>query len=365
MNTKYADQIINKLLETHTDAVLIPPSNDLQMLLGFSPFICERFQGLFFQANGQHFYVCNRLSADEVRPCLQDIPLYIWTDCERYAEAVRDVLAKHQLLNKKIGALYQTPGSWMTDLSELCPITWVSFDQHMNETRIIKTPQELDALRRASHITDLAWQDALSYIRPGRPVSEIVSFINGRMIHYGGSSPACNAYEKKAAGYPHYVMPKISHVMEPTDSLLVDFGCAADGYRSDCTRTVFLGEVTDQERELYSLVLSANLAAEAHLLEGISCCHIDAIARDVIKKGGYGDYFTTRLGHGIGINGHEAPDISTINQKKLQRGMAFTIEPGIYIPGIIGIRIEDVCIINRYGVPEVLNKTAKELLVLS
>lgn len=365
MNTKYAAQIIHKLQETLIDAVLIPPSNDLQMLLGFSPFICERFQGLFFQANGHHFYVCNRLSADEIQPYLQDIPLYIWTDCERYTTVVKDILAEYQLSNKKIGALYQTPGSWITELSELCPITWVPFYQHMNETRIIKSNKELDALRQASHITDLAWQDALSYIQPGRSVSEIVNFINSRMIHYGGTAPACNAYEKKAAGYPHYVMPKLSHIMESTDSLLVDFGCAVKGYRSDCTRTVFLGKVSGQERELYSLVLSANLTAEALLAEGIPCCSIDAAARDVIKKGGCNDFFITRLGHGIGINGHEAPDISAVNQKKLMRGMAFTIEPGIYIPGMIGIRIEDVCIINQYGLPEVLNKTTKELTILS
>lgn len=365
MNTNYICQIINKLHETHIDAVLIPPSNDLQMLLEFSPFICERFQGLFLQANGQHFYICNRLSADEVRPYLQNIPLYIWTDCEKYAALVKDVLAEYHLLDKKIGVLYQTPGSWMAELSELCPITWVSFHQHMNETRIIKTPHELNALRQASHITDLAWQDALSYIKPGRSVSEIVSFVNRQMLQYGGTSPACNAYEKKAAGYPHYVMPEVSHIMESTDSLLVDFGCAVEGYRSDCTRTVFLGSATNQERELYSLVLSANLTAEARLAEGVSCSSIDAAARNIIKKGGYDEFFTTRLGHGIGISGHEAPDISAVNQNLLQRGMAFTIEPGIYIPGIIGIRIEDVCIINQDGEPEILNKTSKELIILS
>ena len=127
-------------------------------------------------------------------------------------------------------------------------------------------------------------------------------------------------------------MPKISHVMEETDSLLVDFGCTVNGYYSDCTRTVFLGEVTDKEKELYELVRKANLTAEESLMLGAVCSDVDAAARNVIEEGGYGEYFTTRLGHGIGINGHEAPDISAVNEIRLQRGMSFTIEPGIYIP---------------------------------
>lgn len=365
MNTKYAEQIMKKLLETGTDAVFISPSNDLRLLLGFSPFVCERFQGLFFTADGRHFYICNRLSADEIRPHLGDIPLYVWSDCDRYLDLVETALTRHGLINGRIGVLYHAPGSWLMEVADRCPVTWVSFYKHMNESRIIKSAQELENLRQASQITDRAWEDLLGYIRPGRSVSDISDFLKGRMQEYGGRSMGCHAYEKKAAGYPHYVMPKISHVMEETDSLLVDFGCTVNGYYSDCTRTVFLGEVTDKEKELYELVRKANLTAEESLMLGAVCSDVDAAARNVIEEGGYGEYFTTRLGHGIGINGHEAPDISAVNEIRLQRGMSFTIEPGIYIPGVIGIRIEDVCIINEDGQPEVLNKTSKELTVIS
>ena len=142
----------------------------------------------------------------------------------------------------------------------------------------------------------------------------------------------------------------------------MDFSCTVGGMYSDITRTVFVGKATEREKQIYNLVLEANLAGEAAAVNGAYVPDVDAACRKVISDGGFGEYFLHRMGHGIGYSVHEEPYIHGDNKIYLAPGMCFSCEPGIYIKGEIGIRIEDLVLINEKGETEILNKCTKELI---
>ena len=147
------------------------------------------------------------------------------------------------------------------------------------------------------------------------------------------------------------------------DFVLFDLGVVYEGYCSDITRTIGFGDVPEEHVEIYNIVLKAQEAAVRSSKPGITCGEIDLTARNIIEEAGYGEYFTHRLGHGLGINIHEYPSINSTNKLVLQEGMVYTIEPGIYIPGKVGIRIEDDVVITKNGA-ETLTKYPKELQLL-
>jgi Xaa-Pro dipeptidase len=144
---------------------------------------------------------------------------------------------------------------------------------------------------------------------------------------------------------------------------LIDVGCKKDSYCADMTRTFFYQSVSEKQREVYELVKKANEAAESMIKPGVRFCDIDKTARDIISKAGYGEKFTHRLGHSIGIEVHEYGDVSSINETKVKPGMIFSIEPGIYLEGEFGVRIEDLVLVTEDGV-QLLNHYSKELTVI-
>lgn len=148
------------------------------------------------------------------------------------------------------------------------------------------------------------------------------------------------------------------------DFILFDLGVVIDGYCSDITRTVAYGDIDDRKKEIYDIVLKSQLTAIEASRAGVSCADVDLTARNIIAGAGFGEYFTHRLGHGLGISVHEYPSITETNPLILEKGMFFTIEPGIYIPGTAGVRIEDDVLITDNGA-EVLTKYPKELKIIS
>ena len=159
-----------------------------------------------------------------------------------------------------------------------------------------------------------------------------------------------------------------SHVMDNStvkagDSVVIDIGCKMNSYCSDMTRTVFYKSVSDHSREVYEIVKEANRRGIAKVKPGVRFCDIDAAARDYITEKGYGKYFTHRLGHSIGIEVHDFGDVSSVNTDKVKVGQIFSIEPGIYLPGDVGVRIEDLVIVTEDGC-EVLNHYSKDLIVV-
>lgn len=347
------------------DAILIAPSADLQFFMGFSPYLCERFQGLFVKKNGECFYIANLLSKEEIAKEMEpDGRIYSWWDGDDYIEVVSQILEKEGLKNKVIGTSESVRAFHVLNIMQNFPVHFTSARDLLDETRIYKTRNELDSLRKAAEIADQALEKALKKIHPGMTERQIGATLFAEMAALGGKNPGGLICCGSNTGYPHYALTGNGRTLQERDILLMDFGCTVNGFYSDMTRTVFFGEPSEKEKFIYTSVLEANLVGEKAAFSGAYIPDIDRIARNVIEQTGYGNTFTTRLGHGIGCKVHEAPDIKQSNKRNLEKGMAFSIEPGIYISGKFGVRIEDIVIINENNEREVLNKFPKTLLVL-
>jgi Xaa-Pro aminopeptidase len=231
--------------------------------------------------------------------------------------------------------------------------------------RVIKDEDEIESLRRACAVADQALAElaAEGALRPGRTELQVGRELDARMLTLGAEAPSFETIVAAGANsaIPHH-RPDAT-VLRDGDFLKLDFGATVDGYHSDMTRTVVLGHAADWQREIYELVARSQAAGRAALEVGADVVAVDAAAREVIAAAGHGDHFTHGLGHGVGLEIHEAPGIGPLGAGTLAAGMAVTVEPGVYLPGHGGVRIEDTLIVTD-DAPELLTLTSKELLVL-
>ena len=363
MNEKYVNRLTDELTKEGMDAFLVCPGEEFKFLTGINPMLCERFQGLFLKKNGELFYICNLLYEEELKSALPDsIKIYSWFDGEKMTDVVHEALSEQGLLGGKIGVNSTAQGFNLLEISANMEISFVNGKPLLERIRMIKDSEELDYLRYSAGIADKVFEKVLDIIRPGISEEEIQSFLMDNMVLLGGSTPECIVGCGANSSYPHYSDNR--GVVGERDIVLLDYGCTYKGLYSDMSRTVFVGEPEDRIRDCYELVLRSNEAAEAMVEEGAYVPDIDKKAREVLDEKGYAHTLINRLGHGIGYMVHEAPDIKQSNKLKLQSGMAFSIEPGIYIAGDFGIRIEDIMIVNEEGRGERLNKAPKELIVI-
>jgi Xaa-Pro aminopeptidase len=241
----------------------------------------------------------------------------------------------------------------------------VSAGRSVERLRAVKDDGEVEALRRACAVADQALAElaAEGALRPGRTELQVGRELDARMLILGAESPSFETIVATGANsaIPHH-RPDAT-VLRDGDFLKLDFGATVEGYHSDMTRTLVLGHAVDWQREVYELVAAAQAAGRAALAVGAEVSAVDAAARDVITAAGHGDHFTHGLGHGVGLEIHEAPGISALGAGRLAAGMAVTVEPGVYLPGHGGVRIEDTLVVTDDG-PELLTLTSKELLVL-
>ncbi len=363
MRTSYIDRLVNTLQDGGLDAMLICPSEELAFFAGFSPIMCERFQGLFIKQDGRMFYFCNLLTGDEVRHAAGGrFPVYTWSDNESMTQCIGKIFDAEELSGKTIGLNSTAQAFNILDISAATGARFQNGVGVLEEARIIKTEEELRCLRRAAAIADDGFRAVLPLIRPGMTEGDVRNLLTDKMEKLGGTDAGALVASGPNAGFPHYC--SYDRILQKGDGIIMDFGCIVDGLHSDISRTVFLGPASQRQRYLYHLLLKAQEAAVEAAVEGAWIPDIDAAARKVLDEAGYGHTSITRVGHGIGYMTHEAPCINALNRRKLQRGMCFSIEPGIYLPGDLGIRIEDIVAINLEGQREVLNRAPKNMIVL-
>ncbi len=242
-------------------------------------------------------------------------------------------------------------------------VEWVPTRGAVEALRQVKDPSELQALRRAIALTDEAWEAVLPGVQPGKTTELQMAWQLEMAMRTGGAEKL--AFDITVAAGPNGALPHAGvtdRVIGSGEPVVVDMGCVVDGYHSDMTRTVCWGEPPEGYLEVWSLVRRAQEAAEAGIRAGLEGVAADQLARALIQEAGYGEQFGHGLGHGVGLAVHEGPSAGTTAQGVLPAGSVITVEPGIYLPGRFGVRIEDIVLVGEDGV-EVLTRSPKVPLV--
>ena len=239
------------------------------------------------------------------------------------------------------------------------------FDQkeQVEFLRQVKDEDELRCIKKAAEIGDEALKNIFQTIKPGMSENEVRNQLEYRMKQLGAEDVS---FETIVASGVRSAMPHgkaSAKIIEDGDIVTIDFGCVYNGYCSDMTRTFFMGSASDELLKIYNIVNEAQARAISAARAGMTGVQLDSVARNYIRDNGYGDYFGHGLGHGVGLMIHEEPNANTRNDRPLPAGAVITIEPGIYIEGVGGVRIEDMVLITQTGC-ELLTTTSREVLIL-
>ena len=277
-------------------------------------------------------------------------------------ERINEVIGEHTI--KKLGFEENdmTYGDYLR-YNEALHAVLVPMQAKIDAFRATKEPWEIELMRKAQAITDQTFSELCKIIQAGMTEKELEAELLYRLYKHGAEGPSFDPIVVSGpnTSLPHGVPGE--RKLEFGDFITIDFGCIYGGYCSDMTRTVALGFVSEEMDKVYKTVLKAQLAGIAATKAGVAGRDIDGTARKVIADAGYGDYFGHGYGHSLGIPIHEAPNANTRNDQPMPAGAVVSAEPGIYLPGKFGVRIEDVTVITETGC-EVLTKSPKNLIIL-
>ena len=343
--------------------VLVAPGPDLMYFTGYEPIaITERITMLVLQASREPAVIVPVLERPdaEASPGGAALSLADWSDgADPYA-------ATAKLLDPR-GKYAISDSAWamhVLGLQEALPESeYVSMTSALPMLRAVKDAAELERLAAAGAAADASFEQIRQVRFAGRPESEVASDLAGFLREHGHSEVEFTVVGSGPNGAnPHHEFGE--RVIEEGDMVVLDFGGLKDGYASDTTRTVHVGEPADDEREVYEVVRRAQQAGFEAVRPGVECQEIDRAARRVIADAGYGEQFIHRTGHGIGLTTHEPPYMVEGDTNRLEPGMCFSIEPGIYLTGRFGVRIEDIVTVTDDGGRR-FNNTPHELQIVA
>lgn len=356
------NQLYSYMDQHALDAVLVNMPKHVYYLTGFASDPHERFLGLIIPRHSEPFLLVPALDLEAAQAASEVKLIYTHTDTDN----PYDVLKKHlpagiQTLGLEKG--YLTVSRFEALSAAIGATRYADIDEPLREMRVIKSAEEIVRMKQAVRIIEDVLRAGIAQVKPGVTEIELVAELEYQMKKLGASGPSFStmvlAGEKSAL--PHGVPG--TRQIRSGELLLFDLGVYADGYASDITRTFAVGDISEEQAKIYDTVLQANLRAIAATRPGAMLASLDQTAREHIAGAGYGEYFMHRLGHGLGMDVHEYPSVHGQNQELLRSGMVFTIEPGIYVPNVGGVRIEDDVLVTDSGV-EVLTSFPKELTVI-
>ena len=353
------------LRDEDLDAAFITTPDNVFYLSGFSSDPHERLLGVMVFKVSEPFVICPLMEVPDVKAAGWPFEAIGHADTEDAWDLVVKTVHKRGLapLSVAIEKSHLTVER-LERMNELFPGAKFSrLDEQLNNMRVIKDANELTHLRKAAELADYAIEVGCKEIAEGKTELEVLMAIEFELKKKGVQKMS---FDTMVLSGPKTASPHGTpgdRKIQKGDFVLFDLGVVYNGYCSDITRTVAFGQPTDAQREIYETVRQAEQAAIDLVRPGVKAMELDKAARDVISNAGYGDYFTHRLGHGLGISVHEYPSITGTNEFVLKEGMVFTIEPGIYHPDITGVRIEDDVVVTTDGV-EVLTKFPKELQII-
>lgn len=352
--TSRLERLRKKLAHSKADALVVSGQNNVYYLTGF-----WGTEGTVFVSDKRQLFLTDARYSLIAKDVVKDFDII---ETRTPLKAIAEIIAADSL--ETLGFQEDISFSQYRTLTEHFPKqTLVALPRFVEDLRLIKDDSEIAAIRRACQISDQAFLDVLDFIKPNQTTEMAVNhFLDYRMRQLGAEKAS---FEFIVASGHRSAMPHglaSDKVIKSGESLTLDFGCYYQHYVSDMTRTIHIGQVTDEEREIYAIALRANQALIEKAKAGLSYREVDSIPRDIITQAGYGANFTHGIGHGIGLDIHEYPYFGNFDGK-LQAGMVVTDEPGIYLDGKYGVRIEDDLLITENGC-EVLTLAPKELIVL-
>jgi Xaa-Pro aminopeptidase len=341
------------------DLLIATPSTNYEYLTGYNPGRSERLIALLQPVTGAPAVVCPSFEVERIRRHGIITELHGWAEQEDPYALVRDTVRRLKgssgTLALESSTAYQTflrlgralPGWKVVDAG---PVT--------DRLRVIKSPEEVTLIRRAIAITEAAMAATFAQLAVGATEVQVAELLSREMQQRGATGGGLVQFGASSA-LPHG--GPAGPTLQRETVVLIDCGCRVGGYTSDITRTIWFGDhPSDEFRKMFNVVHDAQTAAMDLGRPGTPCQEMDRVAREVITAAGYGPFFTHRLGHGLGMDGHEPEYLVAGNGTRLEPGMVFTIEPGIYQLGKFGVRIEDDCVMTDKGV-EVLSQRASKL----
>ncbi|WP_370324735.1 M24 family metallopeptidase [Euzebya sp.] len=356
------DHAVAAMRTAGVDALLIGPGADLRHLTGYAAHALERMTLLVLRADGRHALVVPELERAAAVAGTDAVPVRTYAETADPADTVAEVLDGVPA-DARLGVGDQLWARFLLALQQVRPgARWQLASHVTRDVRMVKDAAGLDGLRRAGAAIDAVHRRMGEFLVPGRTEQEAGRAIAAAMREEGhddvdfvivGSGPN--------GASPHHETS--DRVLSAGDAVVVDTGGPVAGWFSDCTRNYVLGSAPDGYEAAHQVLWDAQRAAVAHVRPGVTAASVDAAARQVIADAGYGDAFIHRTGHGIGLEVHEEPYITAGNDLRLQPGMTFSVEPGIYLEGRYGMRIEDIVAVTEDGV-ERLNTTDTALVVL-
>lgn len=354
--SKRQNTLINKLAEQNIDGILLTNLTSIRYLCGFtgSAASCLITQNKsYFISDGRY----DVQSKNQVKglECLIDFGTHI------------SIIEKNNLIEHGLNLAFEsdhTSVSQYKAMTETFPnVSWESTSMLMENLQAVKDQSELDAIRTAAEITDAIYEEIIPLLKVGTTEKEVAIQL---VTRYRQESDG-EAYSPIVASGPNSALPHAvpsDRPFEKGDFIVIDAAAKVAGYHADMTRTPVVGEATDKHREIYNIVKGAQQAGCAAAKAGMSCKDMDNVTREYITERGYGEFFNHGTGHGLGLEIHTEPRLSQLSTQTLEANNVVTIEPGIYLAGWGGVRIEDDVIIKDDGC-EILNRTTKEMIVLN
>lgn len=350
-------RVLDHMQSKGLDQMIISDPPSIYYLTGRWILPNERLLALYLNRNGDHRLFVNKLFTVD-----GDIGMEkVWfSDTDPACRMIADC-TEH---GKPLGIDKKMAARFLLELMELgAGSTYCNASECVDAARRIKDEDEIRKMRLASELNDQTMTEIRGFLKEGVTELEVAAGINAIYKRLGTQDPSFGPLVSFGANAAIGHHKPDATALKEGDCILIDTGCKKDSYCSDMTRTFFYRHVSEKQREVYETVKRANLAAQAIMKPGMKFCEIDKVARDIITEAGYGPNFTHRLGHCIGIEVHDAGDVSAINQDVVEEGMIFSCEPGIYLPGEFGVRIEDLMLMTGDGAVS-LNRVSKELEVI-
>ncbi|MCW4051549.1 MAG: Xaa-Pro peptidase family protein [Candidatus Bathyarchaeota archaeon] len=341
-------QVLELLKINNVDVLILFPGANIAYYTGFPIGMSERLAAAVIPVEGEPYFVVNKLEGElrGLEPWFKKVE--VWDEHEDPVKLLADTLRRDGYEKGTLGIPIEAPWGWVNALKKHLPeANFVDVGDHLGYIRMIKTSEELETIEKACMISDEAMEEAFTQLHTGMTEKELQALMVTGMQKRGASRAFAGVLFGERAALPHGGAS--DRKLKPGEFVLVDMGGLYKGYWSDCTRTVMYGEPSDRQKEIYEIVLRANRAAFDAIKPGVTCESIDIAARDVIDAAGYGDYFIHRLGHGVGMEIHEHPYMVRNNHQLLESNMVFSDEPGIYIVGEIGVRVEDTVVCTEDG----------------